>query len=170
MPFPVARISPKLLFHFLLRLFIIKLKNMFCTTLRTQYKSLLRQFDSFIDAHIDTALAVTTQLENFLASPAADMLTAIIPGNLDDAIKKQLIAALEKAVEVLTIADNCKLYTDLNDKLKCFAQQLQQRDPQLREAVLQKLASLVAANLDGQRVKQNLYDLYTQAKYTASKA
>jgi hypothetical protein len=142
---------------------------MFCTTIRSQLKTLLRQFDSYIDAHIDTALQITTKLKNVLSSPTADIVTAIIPGDIDNTIRQQLIAVLGKAIEALTIADTCKQYTDVNEKLNCFIEQLKLRDPQLQDAVLQKLASLLTGGLDGQRLKQSLYDLYTQAKFSAAK-
>lgn len=142
---------------------------MICNKVKTHLKSLLRQFDNYIDNYIDTALSITIQLQKLLTSPVADIITAIIPGNLDEAIRQQLINALARAAEALSIAETCKQYTDINAKLQCFVQQLQQKDPQLQEAILQKLASLVAGNLDGQRLKQNLYDLFTQAKYSAQK-
>lgn len=142
---------------------------MFCTNIKSKIKAVLQQFDSYIDAHIDTALQITTAIKNVLSSPVTDILTAIIPGEVDDTIRTQLVNALNKAIEALTVVDNCKQYTDLNDKLNCFVQQIKQRDPQLQDAILQKLASLLAGELDGQRLKQSLYDLYTQAKYTANK-
>jgi hypothetical protein len=142
---------------------------MFCTKMKSQLKALLREFDNYVDTHIDTALKITTALKNILSSPTADIITAIIPGDIDNVIRQQLIAVLGKAVEVLTIADGCKQYTDLNDKLNCFVTQLKQRDPQLQDAILQKLASLLTSGLDGQRLKQSVYDLYTQAKFTAAK-
>ena len=142
---------------------------MFCTKMKIKLKSLLREFDNYVDAHIDVALKITAALKQILSSPEADIITAIIPGDLDNAIRQQLINALSKVLEALTIVANCKQYTDINDKLQCFIQQLQQYDPQLQDAILQKLASLLVGNLDGQRLKQSLYDLYTQAKYSASK-
>lgn len=142
---------------------------MFCTKMKNQLRNLLKEFDGYIDAHIDTALHITTEIKNILSSPVADIVTSIIPGNMDDTIRTQLLPALDKAIQVLSVADACKQYTDINDKLKCFVQQLQQKDPQLQDALLQKLASLVAGHLDGQRLKQYLYDLYTQAKYSTTK-
>lgn len=142
---------------------------MLCPKSGGKIRSALKQFDQYVDAHIDTALKVTTALKNILSSPVADIITTIIPGNLDDTIRTQLLNAVTKAVEVLTIVDNCKQCTRLEDKLKCFVQQLQQYDPNLQDAILQKLASLTAAQLDGQRLKQELYDLYTQAKYVTTK-
>jgi len=142
---------------------------MFCTKMKNQVRILLKEFDSYIDAHIDTALLIATGIKNLLASPVADIVTDIIPGNIDDAVRTQLLLALDKAIQALTIADTCKQCLDINDKLKCFVQQLKQHDPQLQDALLQKLASLVAGHLDGLRLKQYLYDLYTQAKYSTTK-
>lgn len=142
---------------------------MFCSKINSQVKAALRQFDNYIDAHVDTALKITTALKNILSSPVTDIVTALIPGQLDTAIKNQLLNALNKAVDALTIVDNCKQYTDLNEKLKCFVEQVKQRDPQLQDAILQKLASLISGQLDGNRLKQYLYDLYTQAKYAVAK-
>lgn len=142
---------------------------MFCTKMKSQIKALLRQFDTYVDANIDTALKVTTELKSILSSPAADIITAIIPGEIDDTIRRQLINGLGKVIEALTIVDSCKQLTDINAKLQCFIQQLEKYDPQLQDAVLQKLASLLAGVLDGQRMKQSLYDLYTQAKYSVTK-
>lgn len=143
---------------------------MLCTKMKGRLKVLLREFDDYIDAHIDTALKVTISLKKILSSPAADIITAIFPGDIDNTIRRQLIAALSKAIAVLTIADSCKQSSDINELLNCFVQQLQLHDPELQDALLQKLASLLAGHLDGQRLKQNLYDLYTQAKYAASKS
>ena len=142
---------------------------MFCTKVKTQLRALLRYFDNYVDTHIEPALKITTSLKNILSSPTADIITAIIPGDIDNTVRQQLIVVLTAALEALTIADTCKQYTDINEKLNCFTQQLKQRDPQLQDAVLQKLASLLTGGLDGQRLKQSVYDLYTQAKYTATK-
>ena len=141
---------------------------MFCTKVNAEIKSALKQFDQYVDAHIDTALQITTTLKAMLSSPAADIITSIIPGTADDVLRTQLLNALNKITEALSIVDSCKQYTDLNDKLKCFVQQLSQRDPKLQDAILLKLSSLLAAELDGNKLKQSLYDLYTQAKYVTA--
>ncbi len=142
---------------------------MFCTKIKNQLKALLRKFDNYVDAHIDTALKVTTALKNILSSPVGDIITAIIPGDIDNTIRAKLVDALGKVTETLAIAESCKDISDVNEKLKCFVTQLNLRDPNLQDAILQKLASLLAGHLDGQRLKQSLYDLYTQAKYAAGK-
>ncbi len=142
---------------------------MFCTKMKKQVRLLLQQFDSFLERNVDTALQITTAIKSFLESPVADILTAIIPGSVDDIIRRQLIYALDKSVEALAIAEHCKQYTDIEEKLKCFASQLKQREPDMQDALLQKLASLLAGTLDGNRLKQSVYDLFTQVKYTTAK-
>ncbi len=143
---------------------------MFCLKLKGKIRLLLKHLDIYVDGHVTTALQITTQIKNLLASPVTDLLTAIIPGNVDDIIRRQLICALDRAIEALSIADSCKGFTDINDKLKCFVEQLRIREPHLQDALLQKLASLLTSELDGGRLKQSLYDLYTQARYAADKA
>lgn len=143
---------------------------MFCSKMKKQVRLLLQQFDSYVEKNVDTALQITTAIKKFLESPVADILTAIIPGSVDDIIRRQLIYAIDKSIEALTIADSCKQYTDINEKLKCFVMQLKQREPDMQDALLQKLASLLAGTLDGNRLKQRVYDLYAQARYTTEKA
>jgi len=139
---------------------------MIFTKLKSELKLLLHEFDNYVDTHTATALNITNELRKALSSPVADIIAALMPANIDSSLRQQILSALDKAAEALTIADNCKQYTDANDKLNCFIQQLRLRDPQLQDAVLQKLAGLLAGFLDGNRLKQSLYDLYTQAKYT----
>jgi hypothetical protein len=142
---------------------------MFCTKIKGRLKVMLREFDTYVDAHIDTALKITGGLKKLLTSPVADIVTAIIPGDVDEIIRRQLVNALGKVIEALTIADKCRQHKDINARLECFIQQLKLHDPNLQDAILQKLASLLAGQLHGQRLKQSLYDLYTQAKYSAAK-
>lgn len=142
---------------------------MFCQKLRNKIKVALRQFDKYIEEHVETALAVTTRIKNILSSPVANIITAIIPGEIDNIVRVQVLYALDKAIAVFSIVEQCKEYSALEEKLNCFLTELRQRDPNLQDAILQKLASLLAGELDGNRLKQHLYDLYTQAKYTASK-
>ncbi len=137
--------------------------------IKKQFKQVLQSFDSYVEEHIGTALKVTTQLKRILSSPTADIITAIIPGNVDNVLQTQIVAALGKAIEALSIAEYCKNCRDVNEQLKCFTEQLRKYDPNMQDAILQKLASLLTSHLDGKRLKQSLYDLYTQAEYAAKK-
>jgi hypothetical protein len=142
---------------------------MFCIPFKRKVKALLLQIDSYVDAHVTTALQITSAIKSLLSSPAADIITAIIPGDLDNILQQQAIRALEKLADALSIADTCRQCDTTEKKLQCFIAQLQHYDPHLQDAILLKLASLLAGMLDGDRLKQSLYDTYTQAKYAAGK-
>jgi hypothetical protein len=149
--------------------FTINHSPMFCNKMKTKIRALLRHCDECLDINVQTALQVSTALKALIGSPVADIITAIIPGQADDLIRAQLQSALERAVNVLTIADNCLPHGTLNEKLQCFAAALAQCAPEVRDAVLLKLASLLSSHLDGQRFRQHIYDTYTQAKFTTEK-
>lgn len=140
-----------------------------CNKLKSRLKNALKYFDNYVDAHVETALQITKALKTMLNSPVVDILTTLIPGQVDNIIKNQLVSALDKAIEALSIADACKSCTDINTKLTCFVSELKKLHPNLQDAVLQKLASLIAAHLHNNKLQQCFYDLFTQSKYTSLK-
>lgn len=142
---------------------------MFCKQYRLKIKALMGQFDKLVEENIETAIKVTTSLKQFLKGGYADILTAIIPGEVDDMIRAKLIMGLEKALDALQIVNACKDAVGVEAKIRCFVDEISRRDPALQDALLQKIASMLASELDGKRLAQSLYDLYTQAKYTAGK-
>jgi hypothetical protein len=143
---------------------------MFCTQFTSRIKALLNRYDSYLDNHIDTALSVTTGIKNFLSNPiVGDILQTLIPSGWESTMRDEVLQALSAAVSALTIADSCKQCTTLADQLSCFVTQLKIHTPDVQDTLLQKLASIITAVMDGHKLKQNVYDLYTQAKYTATK-
>lgn len=142
---------------------------MFCSKLRLKIKLLLKQFDSYLEKHVDTALTVTTALKKFLASPVAQVLTAIIPSDIDEVIRVKLLYGLGIAIDGLNIIDECKDVSSLEDKVQCFINALKKLNPEAQDAVFAKLASILARTLDDDKKAQNIYDLFVQAKFSASK-
>ncbi len=142
---------------------------MFCNKMRSRIKSVLQQWDEYIDSNAEAALKVTTVIKRILESPVTDILTAVIPGEADDLLRKRLIMALDYAITALQARDNCATCEDVSSKLQCMVEQLKQLPEDKKDALLQKLASLMTYSMDGRRLKQNLYDLYVQAKYVLNK-
>ncbi|MBE2289347.1 MAG: hypothetical protein IAE95_07315 [Chitinophagaceae bacterium] len=137
--------------------------------MRKKIRQLVQHFDEYVEAHAEAALQITTSLKEMLESPAADVVTLLIPGEADDLLKRHIITALEKAVMTLTAVNTCAGEGDINARIKCLMTELAKAAPEVRDALLHKLASLITAALDGGRMKQRDYDLYVQAKYTASR-
>lgn len=142
---------------------------MFCSGLKQKLRKALRSFDEYVESHVNTALTITTCMRNILQSPVTDLVTALIPGTLDDVAKAKTLQVLCASVDVLSVVKKCSGETDAKKKIQCFMDELKQYDPKLQNTLLFKLASLVTAGLDDNKLSENLYDLYVQAKYVASK-
>lgn len=69
---------------------------------------------------IPAVIAVTNKWKEFIDSPVADLLTAIIPGNLDDNIKNKLREKLPGVLEKLQLAYVIANISDPNEQLKAI--------------------------------------------------
>lgn len=95
---------------------------------------------------IHIAAVVTDAIKNFdTANPeAADILTAIIPGTLDDTIKEKLRAELPKIVTELKLVDATRGLTDPNEIMLAATKVIQQLSGDYRSTFLNSLATLIA--------------------------
>ncbi len=126
--------------------------------------SLWNRVDDYLEQHVEQALAVTGGLKKFLESPVADVIEAIIPGDIDRIVRERLLQATKVSVTALGIVDTCKGLSDA-DKFRCIVAELQKLPSDGRDAVLFKLAALITKNLNGAKLPQRTYDLLVQGKY-----
>ena len=141
----------------------------FCTEIRLKIKVLLRQYDQFVEENVGMALEVTTALKGILSNPLTQVLTAIIPSDIDEVIRVRLVDALGKAIDVLNVVNACKGETTIEGKVLCFVDAVKKFNPAMQDALLHKLASLLARELDGNTKAQHIYDLFVQAKFSSAK-
>ena len=141
----------------------------FCRKTRSKIKQALQQFDAFIERHAEEALRVTKIIKSAIESPLVELLEAIIPGDADTIFKNKVLQALETGIDTLNIVNTCRQEPNLEAKLVCFVKALKEVSPDLQDAVLQKLQSILLRELDGNTRKQNIYDLFSQAAYSNSK-
>ena len=116
----------------------------FITKIWDEIKSLFDSFPAEMQIAIHIGVEVTENIKNFVDSPAADILTAIIPGDIDDEIKPLLRAKLPGILTELKLADSCGSLTDPADITKCAVTVLQGLDGDLKSAFLHNLSILVA--------------------------
>jgi uncharacterized protein (DUF2267 family) len=74
---------------------------------------------------IHIGVVVVDAIKAFVFSPEADILTTIIPGDIDDKIKAKLREFLPRIVVEMKLADRCGTLTDPNEILKCAIDTLQ---------------------------------------------
>jgi hypothetical protein len=115
---------------------------------------------------VSNSLAVTTAIKKFMDGPVPDILTAIIPGDWDDELKKLIREKLSQVMPYLIIVDNCKQYEDLEALMLCWIDQVKKQPKEVQDALMHKLAALLTAYQHGKAEKQSFYDFAVQLQYT----
>lgn len=116
----------------------------FLTKIWNEIKSLFDRIPPELKTAIHVGVIVTENIKNFVDSPTADVLTAIIPGNIDDEIKNWLRAKLPQILTELKLADSCSGLTDPSQITACAIKVLQGLDGDIKSAFLHNLSILIA--------------------------
>jgi hypothetical protein len=93
---------------------------------------------------IHIGVIVTENIKTFVDSPAADIITALIPGEIDDKIKDVLRSKLPLILSELKLADDCHSITDPAQLTSCAVNTLQNLDVNIKNSFLHAIAILVA--------------------------
>ncbi|HVS93960.1 MAG TPA: hypothetical protein VHE59_18120 [Mucilaginibacter sp.] len=116
----------------------------FLSKIWAEIKSLFDGIPSELKTAVHIGVIVTENVKNFVDSPTADVLTAIIPGDIDDKIKNWLRAKLPTILTELKLADSCSSLTDPAAITACAIKVLQGLDGDIQSAFLHNLSVLVA--------------------------
>jgi hypothetical protein len=116
----------------------------FLSKIWNQVKALFDGIPAELKIAIHVGVIVTENIKNFVDSPAADVLTALIPGDVDDKIKNWLRAKLPAILTELKLADSCSSLTDPNEITACAVKVLQELDGDIKSAFLHNLSILIA--------------------------
>ena len=116
----------------------------FLTKIWNEIKALFASFPSELKIAIHIGVQVAENMKNFVDSPTADILTALIPGDIDDKIKNWLRTKLPTILTELKLADSCGTLTDPNEITACAIKVLQALDGDIKSAFLHNLSILVA--------------------------
>ena len=116
----------------------------FLSKLWADIKNLFDGIPSELNTAIHIGVVVTEGLKTFVDSPAVDVLTAIIPGDIDDDLKNLLRAKLPQILAELKLADSCSGLTDPSQITSCALKVLQGLDGDVSSAFLHSLSILIA--------------------------
>ena len=116
----------------------------FLTKIWAGIKNLFDGFPSELKTAVHIGVIVTEAIKTFVDSPEADILTAIIPGNIDDDIKNLLRARLPIILTELKLADSCSNLTDPAQIIACAIKVLNGLDGDIKSAFLHNLSILIA--------------------------
>ena len=116
----------------------------FLSKIWAEIKDLFSGMPAELQIAIHIGVIVTENIKNFVDSPAADVLTALIPGDADDELKDLLRAKLPAILTELKLADSCGTLTDPAQITACAIKVLQGLDGDIQSAFLHNLSVLVA--------------------------
>jgi hypothetical protein len=144
----------------------------FLSKIWSQIKALFDGIPAELKTAIHIGVVVTQNIKNFVDSPTADVLTALIPGDVDDEIKNWLRAKLPVILTELKLADSCSGLTDPGEITACAVKVLQGLDGDVKSAFLHNLSILVAQVAAGGQLtwSDGVYILqwYYQHEYQAA--
>ncbi|MCO5936139.1 hypothetical protein NAF17_11385 [Mucilaginibacter sp. RB4R14] len=115
----------------------------FLTKIWGTIQSLFNSIPSEIQLAVHIAVMLTENIKKFIDSPIADVLTAIIPGNIDDKIKQLLRSGLPVILSNLKLADECGNLSDPEEITKCAINTLQKLYGGLKSVYLHALSVLL---------------------------
>jgi len=116
----------------------------FLSKIWNEIKELFSNIPAELQAAIHIGVIVTENIKNFVDSPAADILTTLIPGDADDEIKDLLRAKLPAILTELKLADSCGSLTDPAQITECAVKVLQGLNGDIQSAFLHNLSILIA--------------------------
>jgi hypothetical protein len=115
----------------------------FLSRIWKQIKAVFEHIPADVKTAIHIGVQVTENIKLFIESPVADVLTTIIPGDVDDKIKALLRAKLPEIVLQLKLADSC-MQSAPNEVMQCALATLQNMPGGYKKAFLHNLSIVVA--------------------------
>jgi hypothetical protein len=144
----------------------------FLSKIWNEIKKLFTGIPADLKTAIHIGVMVTENIKNFIDSPAADILTVIIPGDIDDRIKEILRGKLPLILSELKLADSCNGITDPAQLITCAVKVIQGLDGDIKSSFLHTISILVAeAATDGKLSWSDgvyLLEWYYQHKYKSA--
>jgi hypothetical protein len=124
----------------------MSLKN-FLRHLWHSIKNLFDKVEAEVKKDVVVAITVVQQIKSVVDSPVADVITAMIPGELDDQIKQQLRVLLPKLILELTLVQSVANIEDENAQLQAILDKLKLSGDDAKNAFYHSLASLILQKL-----------------------
>ncbi|MBS7564660.1 hypothetical protein KHS38_09615 [Mucilaginibacter sp. Bleaf8] len=107
-------------------------------------RSIFNGFPANLKKAVHTGVIITENIKKFVESPAADILTAIIPGDLDEKVKVALRKSLPAILIQLKLADKCSQASTPEAITACAIETIQTLTGDIKSAFLHNLSIMIA--------------------------
>ena len=152
---------------------------------------LFTNLDEWIEQHVQPSIETVQRIKACVASPVGDLITALIPGDLDDKIRDCLLRNLSRAIDAMHVTHEIATAPDWTSKVAKLIEYMRSQSKPVRQALYKALsvelakqsafgkalqAELEAAEKEEREpnpvdlnVKGHSIDLLTQVQYSKMK-
>lgn len=102
--------------------------------------NLFTNLNEWIYDHVQPSIELVNRLKKAVESPYANLITTLIPGQLDNLAQEAIIKLLTKAIDKLSVAEDIVYDTDWTSKVAKFAQYLRSQSKPMRAGIYKQLA------------------------------
>ena len=106
-------------------------------------KNLFNNIPNEIAIALKIGITITENIKTFVNSPAADVLTAIIPGDIDDKIKEKLQLSLPALLTELKLVESSLNLSQPNAIANAAIETIKAMDKNIKSGVLHQLSILI---------------------------
>lgn len=112
------------------------------------------------------AIAVVQNVKKFIDSPVADVITALIPGNVDDVLKEKLREKLPDIIIKMQLINAVAGMEDTNEQLRVILENLKLSADEAQNVFYHGLASLVLESLSDGKLSWSEATVIAEYYYT----
>lgn len=102
--------------------------------------NLFTNLNEWIYEHVQPSIELVNRLKKAVESPYANLITTLIPGQLDNLAQDAIIKLLTKAIDKLSVAEDIVYDKDWTSKVAKFAQYLRSQSKPMRAGIYKQLA------------------------------
>lgn len=115
-------------------------------------KRLFRSLKALAQKFVTPSVLVVEALKKAVDSPVMPIITAIIPGNLDNKIVDGLKKHLPRVLQLLRISDECLKLEAADEIILCAIKKLKEYDPEARAAQYHSIAAMLSVYLSDKKL------------------
>lgn len=115
-------------------------------------KRLFRSLKTLAQKFVTPSVLVVEALKKAVDSPVMPIITAIIPGNLDNKIVEQLKKHLPLVLQLLRISDECLKLEAADEIIICAIKKLKEYEPEARAAQYHSIAAMLSVYLSDKKL------------------
>lgn len=93
---------------------------------------------------VKPSIEVVELLKKAVESPAAPIITAIIPGTWDNRLAAKLRQHLPRVLQILRVSDECLKLEAADEIIQCAVKKLREYEPQGQAATYHNIAALLS--------------------------